>query len=69
MWLKHGGESSRKSYESLSEDNPDGSREEQHIRFFEKLENYYIDSENRLYCHAGFTHHNGQEYEYYSNTI
>ena len=63
MWLKHGGESSRKSYESLSE-----YELAQHIRFFENLENYYIDSENRLFCHAGFTHHNGPEYEYYSNT-
>lgn len=64
MWLQHGGESSRKSYESLSE-----KELERHILFFENLENYYIDSKNRLYCHAGFTHHNGPEYEFYSNTV
>lgn len=64
MWLQHGGESSIKSYASLSE-----KELEQHIRFFENLENYYIDSENRLYCHAGFTHHKGPEYEFYSNTV
>lgn len=63
MWLQYGGESSRKSYELLSEEEL-----KQHIHFFENLENYYIDSENRLFCHAGFTHHNGPEYEYYSNT-
>jgi len=68
MWLKHGGDSSLKSYALLSENDPNGSLEKQHIRFFEKLENYYIDSENRLYCHAGFTHHNGPEYEFYTNT-
>ncbi len=63
LWLQHGGESSRKSYESLSEESLI-----QHIQFFENLENYYIDSENRMYCHAGFIHENGPQYEYYDNT-
>ena len=63
MWLVHGGESSKKSYESLSD-----VELALHIRFFENLENYYIDSENRLFCHAGFTHERGPQYEYYDNT-
>jgi serine/threonine protein phosphatase 1 len=64
LWLIHGGESSKKSYDALSEE-----KKERHILFFEDLINYHIDSQNRLYCHAGFTHHNGPEYEYYSNTV
>ena len=63
MWLKHGGESSIKSYTSLPE-----TELEKHISFFEKLQNFHIDSENRLYCHAGFTHEKGPQYEYYDHT-
>ena len=29
------------------------------MHFFENLDNYYIDHENRLFVHAGFTNHNG----------
>ena len=68
MWLKHGGESSRKNYLAFLKDDLKGNKKEQHLRFFENLENYYIVSENRLYCHAGFTHERGPQYEYYENT-
>ncbi len=63
MWLQHGGESSIKSYESLSD-----IELEKHILFFEQLQNFHIDSENRLFCHAGFTHEKGPKYEYYDHT-
>ncbi len=63
MWLQHGGESSIKSYETLSE-----KELEKHIQFFEQLINFHIDSENRLYCHAGFTHEKGPQFEYYDHT-
>ncbi len=64
MWLAHGGESSRKSYENTSE-----ATLKEHLLFFENLKNYYIDSSNRLYLHAGFTNQNGPQHEYFPNTV
>ena len=64
MWLAHGGESSKKSYENLSE-----ATLKEHINFFENLKDYYIDSSNRLYLHAGFTNQNGPQHEYFPNTV
>lgn len=64
MWLAHGGESSKKSYEKISE-----VKLKEHLYFFENLKNYYIDSSNRLYLHAGFTNQNGPQHEYFPNTV
>ena len=35
-----------------------------HIIFFDQMVNYYIDKENRLFVHAGFTNQKGPEQEY-----
>lgn len=64
MWLNHGGVSSIKSYAKLSE-----AEIEQHIQFFERLENYHIDRHNRCYLHAGFTNQKGPKYEYFPNVV
>ena len=64
MWLNHGGASSIKSYAKLSE-----AAIEQHIQFLERLENFYIDSENRCYLHAGFASSKGPQHEYFPNTV
>lgn len=64
MWLNHGGLSSQKSYAKLSE-----AEIEKHITFLEHLRNYYVDSDNRLYVHAGFTNLHGPEHEYFPNTV
>lgn len=63
-WLIQGGESSVESYDKLSE-----AEIGEHIHFFENLMNYYIDSENRLFLHAGFTNQRGPQYEYYPNLV
>ena len=64
MWLNHGGVSSIKSYAKLSE-----AEIEQHIQFFERLENFYIDDKNRCYLHAGYTSQKGPKYEYFPNVV
>ena len=64
VWRSQGGESSIKSYAKLS----DGEKEK-HIQFLENLVNFHIDSENRLYVHAGFTNQSGPLYEYYPNLV
>ncbi len=63
VWLAHGGKETMESYveTGLLTDN-------RHRAFFNELQDYYIDSENRLFLHAGFTsmHGVGRE-EYVSN--
>jgi len=64
MWLAHGGESSKKPYDALSEE-----KKNIHINFLENLRNYFVDEENRLFLHAGFTNLHGPEHEYHANTV
>ena len=60
MWFKHGGEATVKAYSKVSD-----SIKKKHIEFLTSLENYYLDSQNRLFIHAGFTNMNGIAYEYF----
>lgn len=59
-WVLHGGQATMDSYASL-----DPNTKEQHIQFFDGLENYYLDDENRLFLHAGFTNLKGVDFEYF----
>ena len=63
VWLAHGGKETMQSYIQSGFLKNDAHRE-----FFKKLQDYYIDQENRLFVHAGFTsmHGVGKE-EYDSN--
>lgn len=58
-WLLHGGQSSIDAYRQFSE-----SEKQEHIKFFDQMVNYYVDNENRLFVHAGFTNQKGPEEEY-----
>ena len=60
MWFKHGGEATVIAYSKVSE-----STINKHIAFLKSLENYYLDDQNRLFIHAGFTNMNGINYEYF----
>ena len=64
MWIQHGGTSSIDSYK-----NADKYTIAKHIRFFDRLKNYYLDADNRLYLHAGFTNVKGVEHEYFPKTF
>ena len=64
MWVKHGGEATIKSYA-----NTDDSTRKNHILFYKNLENYYLDAENRLFLHAGFTNLKGVTFEYFTKTF
>ena len=59
QWLQHGGQSSIDAYRQFSDE-----EKQKHITFFEQMVNYYIDKENRLFVHAGFTNQRGPENEY-----
>ena len=59
-WFKHGGESTVKAYKKITP-----IQLEKHIAFLHSLKDYYIDEENRLFIHAGFTNLKGVELEYF----
>lgn len=60
QWYKHGGETTVKAYLQV-----DNETKQKHIQFLQNLKNYYLDQNNRLFVHAGFTNVNGIEYEYF----
>ena len=64
QWLQHGGQTSIDAYRNFSE-----KEKEAHLEFFEQMLNYYIDKENRLFLHAGFTNQHGPEQEYYETAF
>lgn len=64
VWMKHGGKASKESYEKA-----DTETINTHLFFYENLENYYLDTENRLFLHAGFTNLKGIEHEYFATTF
>lgn len=61
-WLIHGGKVTKEAYAGVSQE-----KKIKHIAFIESLKDYHLDSNNRLFLHAGFTHIKGIEYEYYNS--
>ena len=61
QWFTHGGQLTTEKYKTLNED-----KRQLHILFLESLEDYYLDSDNRLFVHAGFTNLNGVKHEYFT---
>lgn len=61
MWLFHGGEITVEAYQSYPE-----QQRNLHKAFYQTLEDYHLDEENRLFLHAGFTNMHGVEQEYFS---
>lgn len=59
VWYMHGGKETIDSYKGFSEE-----EKKVHLDFFEAMSLFYLDSENRLFVHAGFTSMNGVEKEY-----
>ncbi len=60
MWLAHGGKASMESYASI------GPEERiAHLHFLQRMLPYFVDQQNRLYIHAGFTSRNGPAAESY----
>jgi serine/threonine protein phosphatase 1 len=64
IWLQHGGEATVESYHQL------GSKKwAKHEVFFEKMPFYYVDEQNRLFVHAGFTSMHGPAKEFYQSNF
>ncbi|MFD2586640.1 metallophosphoesterase [Croceitalea marina] len=60
QWLAHGGTATRDSYLKAGKENWGP-----HLNFYKNLRNNYLDKDQRLYLHAGFTNLKGIEYEYF----
>nr|WP_321221926.1 metallophosphoesterase family protein [uncultured Psychroserpens sp.] len=58
VWYHHGGKGTIESYKTISED-----EKKQHLYFFENMQLYHLDDQNRLFLHAGFTSMHGVERE------
>ncbi len=59
-WFKHGGKATLAAYRNVDE-----VTKKKHIAFLEALELYYLDHDNRLFVHAGFTNLKGVASEYF----
>lgn len=64
MWKQHGGRSTIEAYKTVEEDT-----KRAHIDFLENLLPYYIDQDNRLFLHAGFTNPKGVAHEYFKEVF
>lgn len=60
QWLIHGGAATKASYLKAGKEKWNA-----HVQFYENLQNNYIDDDNRLFLHAGFTNLKGIDYEYF----
>jgi serine/threonine protein phosphatase 1 len=59
-WLFHGGHQTIQSYAEAS---PKTTKS--HLEFFNRMLNYYVDTHNNLFIHAGYSSMNGPEKEMY----
>ncbi len=64
LWFQHGGESTVNAYKNVSVEN-----KKRHVDFLKSLQNYFIDEQNRLFVHAGFTNLNGVTFEYFPKLL
>lgn len=61
-WLFHGGQSTVTSYSNL----PDAIKKE-HLEFFNRMQDYYVDANNDLFIHAGYTSMHGPAKEVHAS--
>lgn len=63
-WYIHGGKETIESYVDFSDDD-----KKKHIEFFKKMPLFFIDGDNRLFIHAGFTSQHGVARENFEETF
>jgi serine/threonine protein phosphatase 1 len=60
IWFLHGGKSTIESYQNI-----DSFEKEKHSDFFENMKDYFVDENNNLFIHAGFSSMHGPDKEHY----
>lgn len=63
-WLKNGGQTTKDAYICSGK-----LTDQRHRNFFSYQHNYYIDDQNRLFIHGGFTNSKGPQDEHYPSTL
>ena len=63
-WLFHGGEATVYSYAGIG-----SAKKEEHLNFLEQMKYFEIDSQNRLFIHAGFTSMHGPQKEFHASNF
>lgn len=61
-WMFQGGKLTVESYRSYTD-----SERKVHLEFFNRMQNYYVDEQNRLFIHAGFSSMHGPRHEHYES--
>nr|WP_294784107.1 metallophosphoesterase family protein [uncultured Flavobacterium sp.] len=64
IWFLHGGKSTIESYQDF-----DLSRKQKHLDFFINMKDYFVDENNNLFIHAGFSSMHGPEKEHYQTNF
>ncbi|CAD0001100.1 serine/threonine protein phosphatase [Flavobacterium chungangense] len=64
IWFLHGGKSTIESYQNI-----DISEKEKHLKFFNQMKDYFVDENNNLFIHAGFSSMHGPEKEHYQTNF
>ncbi|TPG33390.1 metallophosphoesterase family protein [Flavobacterium pectinovorum] len=64
IWFLHGGKSTIESYHNI-----DSFEKEKHLHFFENMQDYFVDEDNNLFIHAGFSSMHGPEKEHYTTNF
>lgn len=64
IWFLHGGKSTIESYQNI-----DFSEKQKHLEFFNQMKDYFIDENNNLFIHAGFSSMHGPEKEHYQTNF
>ncbi len=59
-WLLHGGKSTIQIYATFNI-----AEKEEHLNFLQQMKLYYVDEQNRLFVHAGFTSMHGPAQEFH----
>ncbi|GAB2841057.1 metallophosphoesterase family protein [Ferruginibacter profundus] len=63
-WLFHGGQETVNSYTTATTE-----QKKLHLNFLEQMPFYYIDEQNRLFIHAGFTSMHGPQKEFHNSNF
>lgn len=64
VWVFQGGQVTIDSYDGVDE-----AGRQRHLTFFNRMRNYYVDDQNRLFVHAGFSSLRGPEAERYDTNF
>lgn len=61
-WLFHGGAMTFENYQVLNK-----QKLKEHLNFFKRMKEYYVDNQNKLFIHAGFSSMHGPSKEHYQS--